>query len=289
MSEIYIESALDFLDLMKNRKIKEISYVFRGEADCTWKLVSTLERKIGDLGECNDPADFELRIVQKFKELYPDWYKYDTLGLLAIMRHYGVPTRLLDVTFNPLAALYFACSDDDHSDKDGKVRIFPTYAGALFTLLSRILANTASMIKNGVADLDNIYRIHAALDMRVDDEKSKIWNLGLLTRLLTSGHMLYSPCYTDNQRRQSGTFMMVTNEYDENAKKFNNRVKYSNTVERLDESVPDYVLISSAAKKKILDELRFFGVCESVLLPENDKIKKYAHILEEVKKEAKVL
>ena len=61
------------------------------------------------------------------------------------------------------------------------------------------------------------------------------------------------------------------------------------SVARLDESVPDYVLISSAAKKKILDELSFFGVCGSVLLPEKDKIEKYAHILEEVKKGTKVL
>ena len=38
------------------------------------------------------------------------------------MQHYGIPTRLIDVTTNPLVALYFACQGNP--DKDGVVFIF---------------------------------------------------------------------------------------------------------------------------------------------------------------------
>lgn len=45
------------------------------------------------------------------------------------MQHYGVPTRLLDWTENPLIALYFVVSEDKHYTKDG----------ALWCLLPTIL------------------------------------------------------------------------------------------------------------------------------------------------------
>lgn len=43
------------------------------------------------------------------------------------MQHYGTPTRLLDVTSNPLIALYFACTNGDgsiSSDKDGAIVMY---------------------------------------------------------------------------------------------------------------------------------------------------------------------
>ena len=40
------------------------------------------------------------------------------------MQHYGCPTRLLDITANPLVALYFACDGEQAAHQDGVVYIF---------------------------------------------------------------------------------------------------------------------------------------------------------------------
>lgn len=97
---------------------KESSYsetvVYRGMSDQEYDLRPGLARYTNQ-----DPA-VESVLINDFLTRRPDAFnglsEFDTL---AKMQHYGLPTRLLDFTLNPLVALYFA--SESKGTKDGRI------------------------------------------------------------------------------------------------------------------------------------------------------------------------
>ena len=88
-------------------------FFFRGHADKDWNLNPFAFRNQYD----------ESLFYHEMQRLEPDVFKNNSVfDNLALMQHYGCPTRLLDVSFNPLVSLYFACNDK--FEKDGKVFVF---------------------------------------------------------------------------------------------------------------------------------------------------------------------
>jgi len=93
------------------------NYVYRGLADQSWGLKTSLIRLGGSYREVERPL---LRSFRKYAQ--PGWLPPGNLWVrLAVAQHHGLPTRVLDWTVSPQVAAHFATAEVEHYDKDGAI------------------------------------------------------------------------------------------------------------------------------------------------------------------------
>lgn len=142
--EIEINSISKLITQLKKLSNKfEEDLWFRGQTDISWKLSPGLLRL--------DKKASESSLLTRFKQsaamLIEDNSK-DDFDWLFLLQHYGVPTRLLDWSESPLAALYFAVNDASQDKKDGALWILKP------TELNKI-ANISTTEKNFIPSFDD--------------------------------------------------------------------------------------------------------------------------------------
>lgn len=115
-----------FLGLLSDLPPKDSNETFfRGHQDASFELTPSLLRKWPSGAWKFMPNEDRLckeLLIAHYDEFQGDQYCFDRL---VRMQHYGLPTRLLDISGNPLVALFFAClSPSQQEEVEGEVIVF---------------------------------------------------------------------------------------------------------------------------------------------------------------------
>lgn len=243
-----------------------VNVTFRGHADATWSAQPSLFRQDPDISE------FESEMIRELISLFPSDFLNDhsMFDRLVRMQHYGLPTRLLDVTKNPLVALFFSVWETDKDDKDGAVMIFPApeerckfYDSDVVSCMAN-LANLSQYERNTLAtttastiaelrDLQPTGRLVQFIKAEKPYFESRIKKLDLFRPIMVTAKRA-------NQRMsaQSGSFIL----YGLDAKQ---SPTYKKSIKA------EKVIILSKAKPEIRRRLEALGIEASTLFPEIDK------------------
>lgn len=116
-----IKSVTKYLDLIKSIDIKH-NVFFRGHANDAYDLKPGIYREVKNNKTL---VEYEDQIFREVISKSPqEFVSKNTLESLALLQHYEAPTRVLDLTENALAALYFAVSSKRNENKRGEVIVF---------------------------------------------------------------------------------------------------------------------------------------------------------------------
>lgn len=231
--DAYIEKSNDL--------IKSGFFTYRGQCCSSWPLEPGIIRRIkktytgigqsGLLFRLSVDYASELlkkaRISRLFKKNECD------LNILAILQHYGAATPLLDFSYDPLVALYFACQpyEENNINSDGKI----------------FCINYPKQIRSGSSPMrpvtdPSLINIESALE---PDSHSGIWHWKAPDNL---------PC--KRSKKQQSVFVFGWGLY----------WKY-NTDRLIDEL--KIIIISAESKKNILQELeQKYEISEQTLFPD---------------------
>lgn len=275
MEKTHVRSVSEFLDTYKKLQppISKSLFLFRGVQNAEWKHIPVAFRQYSGSVEMNGRAvpmsgfmyPSESEMLSHFcKEAYghfPNISPNDRIMWLEIAQHYGVPTRLLDFTENPLVALYFCCQQMD--SKEGYVSIIHFFNFMQWSIFND--DSSTLSVNDLISHIVNDQIFHGSSQI----EKMKVRPI------------IITPTYIDNRMSaQSSKFMLWgSNNYalEEMIRENNYMIPFSEGSKLGNENERFFtkIYIDENAKKSIMKELQLMNVTEKTIFPGLDGIGRY--------------
>lgn len=276
VSKDTVKSVAEYVEFVTSLKINDQDpTAFRGQKYFRWRSIPKIFRPDVNLLNSEDLA------VRDIVSVHPQEFETDKtmFDRLVRMQHYGLPTRLLDVTINPLVALFFA--SDDYYDEDSEPQagdvtcyLIPKarqryYDSDRVSCMAN-LANLKIQTKKEIFSLaDQSLSVEEFNEYECADEL--LYNIQMEKphfRPIINPLDLVKPVYVKpkmNNKRiiaQSGAFLLYGD--------LNSKGRRNETLLRVRR-----ISVPHEAKATIRKELQLLGIHSSTLFPEIDKTAEY--------------
>lgn len=268
-----ITSFSRFCDTMLGIENKKRTFYYRGHSDSAFLLQPSVMRKESWLAHERDMYNaIRIECPQEFTNCKSH------LDFLVHMQHYGLPTRLLDVTRNPLVALYFACETDP--GKSGEIIVFEVDHEELKYPGSDTVSILASLPLFTSAEKEQIYRWASDSTLSPEDFNKNAVRLLHEIKLekpafrdelkkedLTDVFFVLSEKKNPRIMKQDGAFI-ICGLFDRKKNPINRyRLKRENKIQ--------IFIVKNRAKEGIMRQLNKLSINKAGLFPEIEDVAEY--------------
>lgn len=195
----------------------------------------------------------------------------NTFEKLVHMQHYELPTRLLDITSNPLIALYFACAGTtEENKKNGEVVVYEVpddaikyYDSDRVTItanLARLPTTVSLPLKLEKKEFNSDHNVVKLLHLIKDDKPQFVNNIDPID--IDKCYFVRPKLQNPRIIRQSGSFIL-----------FGNKASKSNVADF--NYLSHKIEIKSDMKHELLTLLNSLNINQSTIFPEIDKVAHY--------------